>query len=58
MKLLLLKDVRKLGHLGDVVDVRTGYARNYLLPQRLATEPYSVPSSFAAASMVTDTSAS
>lgn len=39
MKLLLLKDVRKLGHLGDVVDVRTGYARNYLLPQRLATEP-------------------
>jgi len=39
MKLLLLKDVRKLGHLGDVVDVRTGYARNYLLPQRMATEP-------------------
>lgn len=39
MKLLLLKDVRRLGHLGDVVDVRSGYARNYLLPQRLATEP-------------------
>ncbi len=39
MRLLLLKDVRKLGHLGDVVDVNAGYARNYLLPQRLATEP-------------------
>lgn len=39
MKVLLLKDVRKLGHLGDVVDVRAGYARNYLYPQRLAAEP-------------------
>jgi large subunit ribosomal protein L9 len=39
MRLLLLEDVRKLGHLGDVVEVAGGYARNYLLPQRLATEP-------------------
>lgn len=39
MQLLLLKDVRKLGHVGDVVDVTAGYARNYLMPQRLATEP-------------------
>jgi large subunit ribosomal protein L9 len=39
MELLLLKDVRKLGHVGDVVTVNTGYARNFLLPQRLATEP-------------------
>ena len=39
MRLLLLKDVRKLGYIGDVVEVATGYARNYLLPQRLATEP-------------------
>lgn len=39
MRLLLLKDVRQLGHLGDVVEVSAGYARNYLLPQRLATEP-------------------
>jgi ribosomal protein L9 len=39
MQLLLLKDVRKLGHVGDIVDVATGYARNYLIPQRLATAP-------------------
>jgi large subunit ribosomal protein L9 len=39
MQLLLLKDVRRLGHVGDVVDVNTGYARNYLIPQRLATYP-------------------
>lgn len=39
MRLLLLEDVRKLGHVGDVVEVKAGYARNYLLPQRLATEP-------------------
>ena len=39
MRLLLLQDVRKLGHLGDVVEVKAGYAGNYLLPQRLATEP-------------------
>jgi large subunit ribosomal protein L9 len=39
MQLLLLEDVRKLGHIGDVVNVKAGYARNYLLPQRLATWP-------------------
>lgn len=39
VELLLLEDVRKLGHVGDVVKVRPGYARNFLLPQRLATAP-------------------
>jgi large subunit ribosomal protein L9 len=39
MELLLLKDVRGLGHVGDIVGVTTGYARNYLIPQRLATYP-------------------
>lgn len=37
MKVLLCEDIEKLGWLGDVVEVAEGYARNYLLPQRLAT---------------------
>jgi large subunit ribosomal protein L9 len=36
MKVLLTSDVKKLGWLGDVVEVAEGYARNYLLPQGLA----------------------
>jgi large subunit ribosomal protein L9 len=36
MKVLLTGDVKKLGWLGDVVEVADGYARNYLFPQRLA----------------------
>jgi len=36
MDLLLLKDVPKLGRAGDEVRVADGYARNYLLPRRLA----------------------
>ncbi len=36
MKVLLCDDIEKLGWLGDVVEVTEGYARNYLLPQRLA----------------------
>lgn len=39
MRLLLLEDVAKLGHVGDIVEVTNGYARNYLLPGHLATEP-------------------
>ena len=39
MKLLLKKDIAKLGIAGDIVDVSAGYARNYLLPNRLAMEP-------------------
>ena len=33
MQVILLERVAKLGQMGDVVDVRSGYARNYLLPQ-------------------------
>jgi len=39
MKVLLVKDVKKLGWAGDVVDVSTGYARNFLLPQGLVVVP-------------------
>ncbi len=35
-KLLLIEDVGVLGRSGDVVSVRPGYARNFLLPQGLA----------------------
>jgi large subunit ribosomal protein L9 len=36
VQVILLRDVEKLGLRGDVVDVARGYARNYLLPRRLA----------------------
>lgn len=36
MKLLLLKSVPKVGNSGTVVNVADGYARNYLLPKKLA----------------------
>jgi len=39
MKLLLCEDVEDLGYLGDIVEVKPGYARNYLIPQGLAIEP-------------------
>ena len=36
MKLILRKTVETLGGQGDVIDVKLGYARNYLIPQGLA----------------------
>lgn len=36
MKLILRADVENLGRLGDIVNVKPGYGRNYLLPQGLA----------------------
>jgi large subunit ribosomal protein L9 len=36
MKLILRADVENLGHLGQVVTVKAGYGRNYLLPQGMA----------------------
>lgn len=36
MKVILIIDVHKLGKRGDVVNVADGYARNYLIPRRLA----------------------
>jgi len=37
IELLLVQPIEHLGKQGDVVEVRSGYARNYLLPQGLAT---------------------
>jgi large subunit ribosomal protein L9 len=37
MKLILTQEVTGLGEPGDVVDVKDGYGRNFLLPRRLAT---------------------
>ncbi|MEM9165580.1 MAG: 50S ribosomal protein L9 [Planctomycetota bacterium] len=39
IKLLLVENVDSLGIVGDIVNVRAGYARNYLLPFGYATEP-------------------
>lgn len=36
IKVILLRKVSKLGSIGDVVNVKPGYARNYLLPQKIA----------------------
>lgn len=37
MKIILTQEVSSLGAAGDVVEVKDGYARNYLFPRRLAT---------------------
>src|SRR3954463_16215664 len=39
MQLVLIEDVTYLGKQGDVVEVKPGYGRNYLLPNSLATIP-------------------
>ncbi len=39
MKILLRRDIQKVGLAGDVVEVKEGYARNYLIPQHLGVEP-------------------
>ena len=36
MKLILTREVAKLGNAGDVVTVKDGYARNFLLPRGVA----------------------
>ena len=38
MKMILMRDLRHTGQRGEVVDVKPGFARNYLLPRGLALE--------------------
>src|SRR5881396_1387647 len=38
MKVILIDEIRGLGTRGDIVNVKDGYARNYLLPKNLARE--------------------
>lgn len=46
MKVILLESVGKLGQIGDAVEVKSGYARNYLIPQKMAVR--STPDAIAA----------
>ena len=38
MKVILKEDVKNLGHMGEVVNVSDGYARNFLFPKKFAVE--------------------
>lgn len=38
MKVILKEDVKSLGKMGDIVNVAEGYAKNYLLPKKIAVE--------------------
>lgn len=38
MKIILIQDVKKLGKKGDIIEANDGYARNYIIPQKLGVE--------------------
>ena len=38
MKIILLQDIKKIGSKGDIVEVKEGQARNFLIPKKLAVE--------------------
>ena len=42
-KIILKKSVNNLGHAGDIVEVKAGYARNYLIPQAMPSRGPRVP---------------
>ena len=43
MKVILAKDIKKLGEAGSLVKVANGYARNYLFPQKAKKKVFSSP---------------
>ena len=38
MKVILIQSIDRLGKIGDIVNVKDGYARNYLFPKKIAQE--------------------
>ena len=36
MKVILLENVRKVGNIGDIIDVKRGFARNFLISKKKA----------------------
>ncbi|MDD4316839.1 MAG: 50S ribosomal protein L9, partial [Clostridia bacterium] len=38
MRIVLLQDFKSLGAAGDIVEVNDGYAKNFLIPKKLASE--------------------
>ena len=36
MKVILLENIRKVGSIGDIIDVKRGFARNYLISKKKA----------------------
>lgn len=38
MKVILIEDVKSIGSMGDIIDVKDGFARNFLFPEKLAKE--------------------
>ena len=38
MQVILVEKVRNLGNIGDLVNVKSGYGRNFLLPQKKAVK--------------------
>ena len=38
MKIILLEDVKSVGKKGDLVEIKEGYARNFIIPRKLGVE--------------------
>ena len=43
MEVILLERIEKLGQMGEIVTVKAGYARNFLLPQKKAKPRLGLP---------------